>query len=71
MSRGNGWPSFCMGRIQPSLRQMRQQWVSTGKTFRPSEYIITHRATFLPTSGREVRNFLALLVGPALEGKER
>ena len=35
---------------------MRQQCVSTGKTFLPSEYIITHRATFGPTEGNARRN---------------
>ena len=34
---------------------MRQQCTSTGKVLRPSEYIITQRATFLPTPGRLVK----------------
>jgi hypothetical protein len=49
-------PSLDLDRTQPNRRQILQQWVSTGNTSRPSEYIITHRATFVPTPGKEVRN---------------
>ena len=56
MSRGAQCPSFCVGRTHPSRRAIRQQWVSTGQTSRPRDYIITHLATFFPTPGNEVRN---------------
>ena len=55
MSRLLHTPSLELDRIHPSRRLMRQQWVSTGKTMRRSEYIITHRATLSPTPGREVK----------------
>jgi|SRR5665213_98225 len=55
MSRCLHTPSLEVGRIHPNRRQILQQWVSTGKTSRPSEYINTHRATFVPTPGRFVR----------------
>ena len=56
MSRLLHTPSLDVGRTHPSRRQILQQWVSTGKTSRASEYIITHRATFVPTPGNEVKN---------------
>jgi hypothetical protein len=49
-------PSLRVARIQPKRRHTRQQCVSTGKTPRPSEYIITHRATLVPTPSSDVRN---------------
>ena len=55
MSRSEQWPSLVVVRIQPSRLATRQQWVSTGKTSRSSEYIMTQRATFFPTLGRVVR----------------
>ena len=42
MSRGEQEQSGRVGRTQPILRQIRQQLLSTGNTWRPSEYIITH-----------------------------
>ena len=55
-SRAPHCPSSRVALTQPSRRQIRQQCVSTGKTVRPREYIITHRATLVPTPGRSVRN---------------
>lgn len=53
MSRGAQCLSFCVGLTQPRRLATRQQCVSTGKTCLPSEYISTHRATFLPTPGSD------------------
>ncbi|MDD5301400.1 MAG: hypothetical protein PHD65_13035 [Gallionella sp.] len=45
--------SFCVDLTQPRRLAIRQQCVSTGKTFLPNEYIKTHRATFFPTPGSD------------------
>src|SRR5438046_1347084 len=55
MSRLVHAPSDPLALTQPNRRHTRQQCVSTGNTSRPSEYIITHRATLMPTPGRDVR----------------
>lgn len=44
-----------VGLTHPILRHMRQQWRSTGNTRLPREYIMTQRAVFKPTPGREVK----------------
>ena len=49
MSRGEHDLFARVGRTHPRRRHIRQQCVSTGKTGILSEYIITHRAVFLPT----------------------
>jgi len=56
MSAGEQDRSGLVGLTHPSLRQTRQQCLSTGNTGRPSEYIITHLAVFFPTPGREANN---------------
>ena len=61
MSRGEQCLSFWVGLTHPSRIEIRQQCVSTGKTFRSREYINTQRAIFLPTPGRDNKNDSASL----------
>ncbi len=55
MSRGEHDLSGRVGRTHPKRRHIRQQFESTGKTARTSEYIMTHRALFFPTPGSDPR----------------
>src|SRR5690606_26312945 len=55
ISRGEHDLSARVARTQLKRRQIRQQFESTGNMLRPSEYIMTQRAVFLPTPGSDIR----------------
>ncbi len=68
MSRGEQCLSFWVGLTHPIRLEIRQQCVSTGNTFLPSEYINTQREIFLPTPGKDNKNLSASLSSIDLNG---